>query len=93
MKYYKFTSTTPYCGTDSVELVASEKPLEQWAIDELCEEYARENGETYSYLATGWDGDWETEEDEEEYFVDCLCTCKELTFEEWVEEMDNQGLL
>ena len=93
MKYYKFTATTPYCGTNMVELVETEEPLEQWAIDEMCTDYAREVGETYSYLATGWDEDWDTEEDEENYFADCSCICEELTFEQWLDEMDNQGLL
>lgn len=93
MYYYKFTATTPYCGTDTEELFESEEPLEQWAIDEMCADYAREVGETYSYLATGWDEDWDTEEDEENYFADCSCECEELTFEEWLVEKDNRGLL
>lgn len=93
MKYYKFTATTPYCRTDMVELVETEEPLEQWLIDCMCADCARENGEMYTHLATGWDGGWESKEDEENYFADCLCTCEELTFEEWVDEMENQGVV
>lgn len=93
MKYYKFTATTPYCGTDRVELIESEEGLSSAEIDEMCTEYAYENGEQFTYLATGWDEDWGSEEDEENYFADCSCICEELTFEQWLDEMDNQGLI
>ena len=93
MYYYKFTATTPYCGTDRVELIDREEPMTQSEIDNLCAELAEENGEMYTHLATGWDDDWESEEDEENYFADCCCECEELTFEQWLDEMDNLGLL
>lgn len=94
MKYYKFTATTPYPGTDRVELIESEEGMSQGEITAMCEELAYENGETYAHLAAGgWEEDWESEEDEENYYADCVCTCEELTFEQWFDEMDNQGLL
>lgn len=93
MYYYKFTATTPYCGTDSVEFVEKEEPMTQNEIDLYCAEFAQENGEAYAYLAYGWDEDWESEEDEENYYADCICTCEELTFEQWLDEKDNQGML
>ena len=66
---YKVTCTTPYCGTDAEYWVYADS---EESIDKNdLEEWVNENAEAYSYLATGWCEDFETEEDEENYYADC----------------------
>ena len=75
MQYYVFIADTPYTGTTNYYPMAVEEELTKEEIANICEEYARENGESYSYLATGWCEDWESEEEEENYYADCSCEC------------------
>ena len=53
MYYYKFTAHAVYCGTDNEYHVATKEPLTDKEIDEMREEYARENAESFEYLVTG----------------------------------------
>ena len=92
MMYYKFTSGTPYCGTESEHFVKSEEPLSQEDLEQIAEEYAQQAYEDYSYLHSGWnDENLEdmTEEEAEEYMdnflADCYCECEEISREEYEE--------
>lgn len=53
MIYVKFICNTPYCGTESIYYQEFEEEDEK-LFDEICEEYARENGESYEHLINGW---------------------------------------
>lgn len=92
-KYYKFTASTIYCGTDNEYFVADEnEELNRKDLDEMAEEYARENAESFEYLVTGWNDDEFEDEDEKQealdnYYADCNCKYEEITEEEWKEEV------
>lgn len=90
MYCYKFTANIIYCGTENEYFVATKEPLTAEEIDEMREEYARENAESFEYLLTGWDDDNFEDEDEREealnnYYADCDCKCEEITEEEYKE--------
>ena len=92
MFYYKFTAQAVYCGTDNEYYVATKEPLTDKEIDEMREEYARENAESFEYLLTGWEDDNFEDEDEREealtnYYADCGCKCEEITKEEYEEDL------
>lgn len=90
MVYYKFTASTPYCGTENDYYEKYEtKPTED-QLAETASEYARQNGEDFEYLLTGWEDDYFDNEDEKEealdnYYADCECSYEEITEEEWKE--------
>ena len=86
MKYFRFTANTPYAGTTNDYYFAVEdNAATEDFLDECAEEFAYENGETFEYLATGWDEDFETEKDREAYYADCYCDYEEITKEEYEE--------
>ena len=92
MFYYKFVADTPYCGTESENYVCSQVELSESALDEMAEEFARENAEGYEYLVTGWDDEniEDMSEDEVEelinnYYADSACSWEEITKEEFEE--------
>ena len=92
MFYYKFTSGTPYCGTEGEHYVKSDESLTQAELEEIAEEYAQQAYEDYSYLHSGWnDEELEemTEEEAEEYMdnfrADCYCEYEEISREEYEE--------
>lgn len=68
---YKVTCYTPYCGTDTTYWVLAAKE------DDIDTEdigiWVQENAEGFEYLAPGWDGDFETEEDREDFYAGCGC--------------------
>ena len=92
MFYYKFTSGTPYCGTENDYYVKSAEPLSQKDLEEIADEYAEQAFQDYSYLHSGWnDENLEdmTEEEIEEYMdnfqADCYCEYEEISREEYEE--------
>ena len=92
MYYYKFTADTIFCGTENEYHVATKEPLTEKEIDEMKEEYARENAESFEYLLTGWEDDVFDDESEREealnnYYADAECSCEEITKEQYEEEL------
>lgn len=85
MRYFLFKGGTPYCGCDFEDVRALPDEVTEQELDALASEMAYENGETYSYCHTGWDEEFEDEEDEESYFGDCYCNWREMTEEEYAE--------
>lgn len=92
MFYYKFTSGTPYCGTENDYYVKSAEPLSKGDLEEIADEYAEQAYQDYSYLHSGWnDENLEdmTEEEVEEYMdnfrADCYCEYEEISREEYEE--------
>ncbi len=85
MRYIKFIGGNGYCGCDIEEY----KTFKDGYPDELIDQYARElaesNGEDFEHIATGYDGEFETEEERESYYEDCWCNWEEITLEEWEE--------
>ena len=92
MNYYKFTSGTPYCGTENDYYVKSAEPLSKGDLETIADEYAEQAYQDYSYLHSGWnDENLEdmTEEEAEEYMdnfrADCYCEYEEISREEYEE--------
>ena len=54
MFYYKFTSGTPYCGTENDYYVKSAEPLSKGDLEAIADEYAEQAYQDYSYLHSGW---------------------------------------
>ena len=93
MFYYKFTATTPYCGTEQVEYHKFDTKPNDEMLNSIAEQMARENGESYEYLVTGWDDEniegldsGEVEEILNNYYADCHCGYEEITEEQFEEE-------
>jgi hypothetical protein len=92
MFYYKFTATTPYCGTEDVRYYEFETEPSAGMLDDMASELKYENGERFEYLVTGWDDsniEDLTEEDIEmlleNYYDDCECAYEQITKEEYEE--------
>lgn len=91
MRYIKFSGGTDYCGTEFEDIQAFEDSVTDSELDEQAEEMARENGESYSYLHTGWEDEFEDEDDEEAYFAGCYCNWEEVSYEEYAQYMRDNG--
>ena len=92
MFYYKITADTPYCGTEAEDYLSFEVRPTTAELDEITEDFARNNAESYEYLLTGWNGeefDGMTEEEQQEeldnYYADCYGGWEEITEEEYLE--------
>ena len=91
MFYFRFTADTPYCGTELVDYQKFEERPTDAELDEIAEDLAHNNAESYEYLVTGWNDDSFEEEDEEaealeNYYADCEGKWEEITEEEYNEE-------
>ena len=81
--FVRINYSNGYCGCDESEVVEVEN------IEEA-EVYAAEGihdyAEPYTYVATGWDEGFESEEEEEAYYENCTFDIEEITEEEYQEE-------
>ena len=90
MFYYKFTALASFCGTENTYYEKFEYQPEEKELDEMAEEYCRENAESFEYLVTGWDDDnFDSEEEREQalesYREDCSCKWEEISEKEYEE--------
>ena len=92
MYCYRFTSETPYVGTETETYYGSPVPLTEEEIEDMIDYFANDAYEDYLYLLTGWndenlEGLSEEEIDEmlENFRADCLCVCEEISEEEYLE--------
>ena len=91
MFYFRFTADTPYCGTELVDYQKFEERPTDAELDEIAEDLAHSNAESFEYLVIGWDDDNFDDEDEEaealeNYYADCCGSWEEITEEEYNEE-------
>ena len=81
--FVRINYSNGYCGCDVSEVIEVENMKE-------AEDYAGENlrtyAEPYAYAAIGWDQDFESEEEEEDYFENCTFDIEEITEKEYQEE-------
>ena len=81
--FVRINYSNDYCRCDESEVLEVEN------IEEA-EAYAEENiyeyADSYSYVATGWDEGFESEEEEEAYYENCTFDIEEITEEEYQEE-------
>lgn len=97
MRYIKFEGGTGFYGCNFIELHSFHDDVKDSELDELANEYALENGESYLNIEIDYDicrEDFDSEEEyedayyqaEEWYFEDCYCNWEEITREEFLEE-------
>ena len=86
MRYILITGSNGYYGGDFKEVIKIDDDLTAEDIDFIAEQLTYENAEDYSYLATNWNEGFETEEEEEIYFLDALerTNWEEITEEEYL---------
>ena len=54
MFYFKFTADTPICGTEHIKYHEFKERPTDAELDEIAEELAQINAESYEYIITGW---------------------------------------
>ena len=86
MRYIRITGSNGYYGGDFEEVIKIDDNLTSEDIDFIAEQLTYEYAEENSYLATNWDEGFETEEEEENYFLDALdrTNWEEITEEEYL---------
>lgn len=84
MRYIHFTGGNGYCGCDIDEYQTFEDITDE-ELDTIADEKAMENGEQYEYVCTGWDEEFESEEERDDYYANCSCNWEEISKEEWEE--------
>lgn len=94
MFYYKLTADTPFCGTNCEDYIASKEELTSAELDEMAEEFSRNNAEGYEYLVSGWDDEMFEGMSEEEqteiidnYYADCDGSWEQISQEEYESEV------
>lgn len=75
MKYVRFYGGNGYCGCDYEEYVMFDDDCPEDEIENYSSQLAYENAETYEYVVTGWNEDWESEEDRDWYYEDVMEYC------------------
>ena len=90
MIYYKFTASTPYCGTENEFYLKYENKPKEDELAATANQFAVDNGQDFEYLVTGWEDDnFDDEEEKQEaldnYYADCECSYEEITEEEYKE--------
>lgn len=85
MRYIHFYGSAGYCGTDYHDFQVFDEDTEDYELNQISEDIAYDCAQSYSYLHTGWEGDFENEEDEEMYYEDAMgyCGWAELSKQEW----------
>ena len=86
MRYIKIEVGNGYCGCDNTEYVEFENDITDAEIDAYAIELARDNAESFEHVATGWDEDFETENDREFYYEGAWFEWEEISEEEYNEE-------
>lgn len=83
MRYIKFSGGTGYCGCGFEEVEEFPDSASDTFLDGLASDKAYDNGESFTYCATGWGEDFESEQDEQDYYESCYCDWKEISKEEY----------
>ena len=75
MKYVRFYGGNGYCGCDYEYYESFGDDVSENEIETYATELGYENAEAYEYVVTGWNEDFETEDDRQEYYEDALSYC------------------
>jgi hypothetical protein len=81
---------TAYCGTEHIEYMAFEERPSEDELDDIAQDIANNNAESFEYLVTGWDNDeFDNDEDRaaalEDYYNDVSGSWVEISKEEFEE--------
>lgn len=85
MRYIHFAGGNGYCGCNIDEYEAFPDTASDLFLDNIANDKAYDNGETFSYVATDGGADFESEEEEANYYADCWCDWEEVSKEEYEE--------
>lgn len=85
MKYVKFEGGTSYCGCDFEEYEKYEDDITNEELDDILNEMINDNAQSYEHCATGSDGSFEDEEEEDEYYDSAYGTWTFISEEEFLE--------
>ena len=85
MKYIKFYGGNGYCGCDFEQYEVYEDDVTEETLAEIAYDLANDNAQSYEYIVTGWDEDFESEEEKESYYEDIEYGWEEVTKEEYEE--------
>lgn len=85
MKYVKFMCETPFCGTNNEEYLAFEDSITEGELDDILNDMVYDNAQSFEYCATGWDFNFESEEEREAYYEDCCGNWVYISKEEYEE--------
>lgn len=85
MRYIHFIGGNNYCGCDIDEYITCDDDFSDSALDVIAGDMAWDNGESFEYVATGWNEGFESEQDEEDYYSNCWCDWVEVSKEEYEE--------
>ena len=86
MKYIKFYGGNGYCGCDFEQYeVYEDDEINEEFLNEIAEDLGMDNAESFTYVATGWDNDFESEEERDSYYENCYWSWEEITKEEYEE--------
>lgn len=83
MRYIHFIGGNGFCGCDIDEYVAYPDGTPDEEIEADSDVKAQENAESFEYVATGWDDDFEDEEERDNYYENAYCNWEEVTKEEY----------
>ena len=75
MKYVRFSGGNGYCGCDYEEYVMFDDDCPEDEIENYSIELAYQNAESFEYVETGWNSDFEDENDREMYYENALNYC------------------
>lgn len=96
MKYYKILMRNGYCGCDEIELVAlsDNEDVEEYAYECLVNNYGFYEPD-FRFIGEMEDYDTEEEyyEEYEEYQNNLTADIEELTYEQYIAERDNYGII
>lgn len=81
-RYIRFAGGNGYCGCDFDDLAAFDDDTTDRVIDEYGFELALDNAESLASAATGGE-EFESEEEEQEYFDNCWYEWEEISLEEY----------
>lgn len=91
MRYIHFYGDAGYCGTDYHYFEEYPDDTEDSELDATSEQSCYENAESFEYLATGWDGDFEDEAERQAYYDGACGYWEELSKEEWEAKKEDYG--
>lgn len=81
-RYIVATLSNGYCGCDDTEFLIFPEGTNDADIDSYIEGGMYDYAESYAHVATGWGNGFESEEDEEEYYMNATFDWREATKEE-----------
>ena len=102
MRYIKFEGGTAFCGCDFTELCVFDNSITDYELDNIADEYAAENGDSYINIERDYGIYREDFNNDEEYndafeqavewyWEDCYCNWTELSREERIDEYLEEG--